>query len=99
MKDEHFGIGVVEFLASGAIALAHDSAGPQMDIVVPLEGQVSGFLATTAEQYADHMNTILTMPSKQRHAIQANARRSVSTRFSEPEFTRQFVSATKSLFY
>ena len=27
MRDEHFGIGVVEFLASGAIALAHDSAG------------------------------------------------------------------------
>lgn len=34
MKDEHFGIGVVEFLASGAVALAHASAGPKMDIVV-----------------------------------------------------------------
>jgi len=98
MKDEHFGIGVVEFLASGAVALAHDSAGPKMDIVVEHQGQPTGFLASTAEQYAEHMNTILTMSGPARHAIQANARAAVSTRFSEPEFAQQFVSATKRLF-
>jgi hypothetical protein len=42
MKDEHFGIGVVEFMASGLIPLVHQSAGPWMDIVVPLKGQVTG---------------------------------------------------------
>ncbi|PVZ99704.1 hypothetical protein BB558_004263 [Smittium angustum] len=35
MKDEHFGINIVEFMASGAIPIAHKSAGPMMDIVVP----------------------------------------------------------------
>jgi alpha-1,2-mannosyltransferase len=42
MKDEHFGIGVVEFMASGLIPLVHQSAGPWLDIVVPLNGQVTG---------------------------------------------------------
>lgn len=35
MADEHFGICVVEYMAAGAVPLAHDSAGPRLDIVVP----------------------------------------------------------------
>ncbi|GAC92997.1 hypothetical protein PHSY_000557 [Pseudozyma hubeiensis SY62] len=35
MKDEHFGIGVVEFMASGLVTVSHRSAGPWLDIAVP----------------------------------------------------------------
>jgi alpha-1,2-mannosyltransferase len=35
MWNEHFGIGVVEMLAAGLVTVAHDSAGPKMDIVTP----------------------------------------------------------------
>ncbi|CAI5987253.1 unnamed protein product [Closterium sp. NIES-65] len=35
MWDEHFGISVVEYMAAGAVPIAHNSAGPKMDIVVP----------------------------------------------------------------
>lgn len=35
MWNEHFGIAVVEYLASGLIPLCHASAGPLYDIVVP----------------------------------------------------------------
>ncbi|KAJ1721153.1 asparagine-linked glycosylation protein [Coemansia erecta] len=35
MRDEHFGIGVVEMMAAGLLTLAHDSAGPRLDIVTP----------------------------------------------------------------
>ncbi|KAJ2713267.1 asparagine-linked glycosylation protein [Coemansia spiralis] len=35
MRDEHFGIGVVEMMAAGLLTIAHDSAGPRMDIVTP----------------------------------------------------------------
>ncbi|GAA5977613.1 hypothetical protein JCM10908_005038 [Rhodotorula pacifica] len=47
MIDEHFGITVVEFQAAGLIPLAHASAGPLNDIIVP-SGDIpdsTGFLA------------------------------------------------------
>lgn len=44
MKDEHFGISVIEMMASGLITIAHDSAGPKNDIIG--NSQQVGFLAT-----------------------------------------------------
>lgn len=35
MHDEHFGICVVEYMAAGVVPVAHKSAGPELDIVVP----------------------------------------------------------------
>lgn len=35
MWNEHFGISIVELMAAGLIAVAHDSGGPSMDIVSP----------------------------------------------------------------
>ncbi|KAJ2157034.1 asparagine-linked glycosylation protein, partial [Coemansia sp. RSA 552] len=35
MRDEHFGISVVEMMAAGLLTIAHDSAGPRLDIVTP----------------------------------------------------------------
>lgn len=34
MWNEHFGIGVVEYLAAGLVGVVHDSGGPKEDIVV-----------------------------------------------------------------
>ncbi|KOM25268.1 hypothetical protein LR48_Vigan66s002100 [Vigna angularis] len=53
MTDEHFGISVVEYMAAGAIPIAHNSAGPKMDIVLDEDGQQTGFLACTVEEYVD----------------------------------------------
>lgn len=52
------------------IALAHDSAGPQGDIVVPYEGKTTGFLANTAEQYADALCGIVSLPEHERLELQ-----------------------------
>lgn len=77
MADEHFGICVVEYMAAGAVPLAHDSAGPRLDIVVPAlrapdcralaehtgdagaAAEAVGMLATTEEEYAECLHTLL----------------------------------------
>jgi alpha-1,2-mannosyltransferase len=58
MWNEHFGIGVVESMAAGAITLAHNSGGPRSDILVPWGGQRTGFLAATPEEYADALELV-----------------------------------------
>lgn len=59
MWNEHFGIGVVEMQTAGCIPIAHNSAGPKMDIVVPHQGVATGLLAETPEEYADAMALVL----------------------------------------
>ena len=51
MKSEHFGISVVELMSSGIITIAHNSAGPKMDIIGTSPKPV-GYLGDSAENYA-----------------------------------------------
>ena len=55
MWNEHFGICVVELMASGLITIAHNSAGPKLDII---DNEKNGFLATTPEEYAEIMSKV-----------------------------------------
>nr|KYP45189.1 Asparagine-linked glycosylation protein 11 isogeny [Cajanus cajan] len=92
MTDEHFGISVVEYMAAGAIPIAHNSAGPKMDIVLDEDGQQTGFLSCTVEEYADAMVRIVTMSEMERLKMAAAARRRAS-RFSEQRFYDDFKAA------
>lgn len=89
MWNEHFGIGVVEFMAAGVIPLAHNSGGPKLDIVVNYNGQLTGFLAASVEDYAKQLAHIFSMSEDQQFAIQKNARAS-ATRFSDEQFASDF---------
>lgn len=62
---EHFGIGVVELMASGVIVVAHNTGGPRMDIVRPIDDQETGFLASSEEEYAEKMLQMLSLSSKE----------------------------------
>ncbi|XP_066092117.1 GDP-Man:Man(3)GlcNAc(2)-PP-Dol alpha-1,2-mannosyltransferase isoform X2 [Saccopteryx bilineata] len=97
MWNEHFGIGVVECMAAGTIILAHNSGGPKLDIVVPHEGEVTGFLADTEDGYAETMAYILSLSEEKRLQIRNRARASVS-RFSDQEFEVTFLSSVEQLF-
>ncbi|XP_027712665.1 GDP-Man:Man(3)GlcNAc(2)-PP-Dol alpha-1,2-mannosyltransferase [Vombatus ursinus] len=97
MWNEHFGIGVVECMAAGTVMLAHNSGGPKLDIVVPYEGNITGFLAESEEDYAETMAHILCMSPEKRLQIRKNARQSVS-RFSDQEFEVTFLSSVERLF-
>ncbi|EGG13977.1 glycosyltransferase [Cavenderia fasciculata] len=86
---EHFGIGVVELMAGGLIPVAHDSAGPKEDIVLP----GTGFLATTKEQYANYIHEIIA--NKPKYADMQKAARESTNRFSETTFIQQFKNHIK----
>ncbi|OQR94547.1 GDP-Man:Man(3)GlcNAc(2)-PP-Dol alpha-1,2-mannosyltransferase [Achlya hypogyna] len=86
MRNEHFGIGVVEMMAAGMVVIAHNSGGPAEDIVKP----GTGFLATSAQEYADRMFQVLT--SKENELVQADARLS-SRRFTDEVFQDAFLAA------
>lgn len=89
MWNEHFGISVVELQAAGMVTVAHDSGGPKMDIVVPLDDCPTGLLASDEETYAASLYEALTMPDEKRKRLQEAARRSAH-RFTDENFEREF---------
>jgi len=50
MKDEHFGISIVEMMSAGLVTIAHCSAGPKQDIIGRSEDPV-GMLASDFDSY------------------------------------------------
>ncbi|KAL2526615.1 GDP-Man:Man(3)GlcNAc(2)-PP-Dol alpha-1 [Abeliophyllum distichum] len=98
MVDEHFGISVVEYMASGAIPIAHNSAGPKMDIILPEGGKQTGFLAQSMQEYADAILKIIRMPEPERLEMAAAARRR-AVRFSEQRFSEDFKAAIRPILF
>ncbi|KAJ4827914.1 asparagine-linked glycosylation protein [Turnera subulata] len=96
MIDEHFGISVVEYMAAGAIPIAHNSAGPRMDIVLEEDGQQTGFLAQNVEQYADAILKVIRMSETERLKMAAAARRRAG-RFSGQRFDEDFKAAVRPI--
>jgi len=82
MRQEHFGIGIVEMMALGLLTVAHDSGGPKTDIV---QHKVTGYLATSPEEYAEVLHEALTLPDQEAETMRIKARSSV-TRFSDRAF-------------
>lgn len=85
-------------MAAGTIMLAHNSAGPKMDIVVPYKGEKTGFLAETDDEYAEWLFTIFTMSQKRKAAIRDAAREHVK-KFSQENFNINFMEAFKNFCY
>ncbi|GMT18955.1 hypothetical protein PFISCL1PPCAC_10252, partial [Pristionchus fissidentatus] len=97
MWNEHFGISVVEALAAGTIMVAHKSGGPLMDIVVPCEGESSvGYLATTKDEFASSILSIISLSPSSRSQIRESARLS-SQRFSESAFDEKWMESIEPL--
>ena len=86
MWNEHFGIGIVEMMAAGLLVVAHNSGGPRTDIVTP---GVTGFLAATADEYAEALHQALTLPTAEAIRMREAAQKS-SLRFSDEVFAASF---------
>ncbi|KIJ54528.1 glycosyltransferase family 4 protein [Sphaerobolus stellatus SS14] len=100
MVDEHFGINVVEFMASGSLSLiplymiiaaglipvAHASGGPLNDIIVPRNGKPTGYHCTNPVTFAEAFHSALSLPKAEDLAMRRRAREHAVERFSEREF-------------
>jgi len=93
MRQEHFGIGIVEMMAAGLIVVAHDSGGPKTDIV---QHKVTGFLATSKDEYAEALHEALTLPAQQTRILREQARES-ATRFSDQVFDQRLPAVLSKL--
>ncbi len=102
MVDEHFGIGVVEYMAAGVVALANNSGGPASDIIVPWRDartgslQATGYLASTTEEYASALVNALCISDKEREKMCTAARNAIE-RFSESSFDAAFANALSGI--
>ena len=51
MKEEHFGIAIVEMMSAGVVTIAHASGGPLHDIIGCSQDPI-GFLCSSTEEFA-----------------------------------------------
>lgn len=98
MWNEHFGISVVECMAAGCIMVAHNSAGPAMDIVVDWQGKRTGYLAKSAEEFVSCLIEAFELSEDEHLELVTAARESVQSRFSVKVFEDSFLLATERLF-
>ena len=97
MWNEHFGISVVEGMASGNIMIAHASGGPKLDILKLIDDRCVGFLASTVEEYAQAIQDVLEMSCEQRDAIRLAAK-DATQKFTEVEFSSKISQQFEPLF-
>ncbi|KAG6242678.1 asparagine-linked glycosylation protein [Claviceps purpurea] len=94
MWNEHFGIGVVEYQAAGLISVVHNSGGPKLDIVVDVDGQPTGYHASTEAEFAEGFEKAL---SDANPLVMRRCARQSATRFTEEEFVKKWVAETSRL--
>lgn len=94
MVGEHFGLSVVEAMASGLVPIVHKSGGPYLDILNEKQG-VYGFYYEDADEAASHVNSLI---ENEEEASEIRGRAiERSLRFNKKSFKSSFVEAIKEL--
>lgn len=83
MSDEHFGISIVEFMASGLLTVANNSGGPKSDIITPGK---NGFLCRSIDEYAETIIRLLSLPCDHAFEFRNDSRESAMKRFDASVF-------------
>ena len=79
---------MVYWQAAGAIVVAHKSGGPLLDIVVPLNGEPTGYHAASSETFAEAVRTVHMLSSEADAAMCMRAWTWSVQTFSAEEFEK-----------
>jgi len=91
MREEHFGISIVEMMSAGLIVIAHSSAGPKTDII-GAANELVGYLAQDEQTYTKFVIRAMNQYDAQDHKLmRENARKHVVDTFGIEQFNRKFV--------
>eukprot|EP00166_Cyanidium_caldarium_P003308 ctg_3219.g613 len=95
MRDEHFGISIVEAAAAGLLVVAHASGGARADILNAHDGGDSpeplGLLFHTDAELVERIaDAAFRLPPSVLQAMQQRAQRRCRARFSDAAFCRAF---------
>lgn len=92
MPQDHFGISVVEAMASGCVPVVHRSGGPWMDILDEQQGMY-GFSYSTLAEAARHIDTLVSDEDlRSRTALKASYR---AKRFDKTVFMKRMVEVVE----
>jgi glycosyltransferase involved in cell wall biosynthesis len=94
MINEHFGLSIVEGMASGLVPLIHKSGGPYMDILDGKQG-IYGFYYENADEAANIIKDLLSNEAKLKKIREKAVERSFL--FSKKAFKLNFIKAIKHL--
>lgn len=95
MKDEHFGISLIEMMAAGLILVTHNSAGAKDDILVNYKDENNiGFLVDNENDYINQIEEIL-LKYNEIKTLYVNSSRKRAEKFSDEAFKAQFINQLK----
>ena len=91
MKQEHFGISVVEMMSAGMVTIAHASGGPLQDIIGASEDPI-GYLCSTTEEFAEQIvHALKRFDTNEITELRKLARVHVTENFTVSSFEAKFV--------
>mmetsp|Transcript_23379 Transcript_23379/g.29016 ORF Transcript_23379/g.29016 Transcript_23379/m.29016 type:complete len:92 (-) Transcript_23379:48-323(-) len=91
MKEEHFGIAIVEMMSAGLVTIAHTSGGPLHDIIGCSEDPI-GYLCSTTEEFAQTLvKAIKNFEMREIRNLRKMAREHVDANFTVSSFDSRFI--------
>ena len=95
MPQEHFGVAIVEAMASGCVPIVHRSGGPWLDILGEKQGEY-GYAYDTPQEAAEFIKMLLTNEAKRKPMASAAIERSL--KFDKVAFKRKIVRIAEDLY-
>ena len=99
MKEEHFGIAIVEMMSAGLVTIVHTSGGPLHDIIGCSQDPI-GYMCGSTEEFADQVVRAMNhFDSREITELREGARKHVNDNFTIRSFDSKFVKLLRQMLW